>query len=392
MTRAVSADQVLFNECIEAFYYNQNGRESSKSPHDKCGYLLLDFSLKETIFTEHFSIEPSYEVILPGAYKAFISRVNLPIWAENSLDSHLFTIGLASVFSFATGRPVKAPRDGYISSRELSDYALSELAIIFPILSAGPGAHSTLISSEAFKKISNNINEIVNLLYLLPYDKYKKFMQSIRLVHLGLNSKREDFGLGYYLLVSAIEPIATQAIKRKTVAPDNPELKKWRELAKENPAIQKIIDAYQQEKSKNRYISKRFVEFVLRYCPPEEWHYLEHPQENFTQVVKEMSPSASIDWITDKSPFEIYPSDLGIDEIKTILSDVYTHRSKYTHEGSNPPHKRIYDTDRFFITDYINNESVGRDSFKLITLPKFELISFIAQRSISNYLKEVSQV
>ncbi|MBT2603950.1 hypothetical protein J7E55_13155 [Bacillus sp. ISL-53] len=385
MSRAVSGDHVLFDECIPMF--RPEKIKVYEEGNELYGYLLLDFELTESLHFEYFIIEPTKKVMLPGAYKAFISRVKLPKWFEWDHNSHLFTIGLASVISFVSGRPVKSPRDGYTSRKELDQRTLSELAIQFPILSAGPGAHDTRLSNESYTKLKEKLHEILILLYSVPYELYKTVMQSIRLVQLAQLNKRDDFGLGYYLLVSAVEPIATEAIKRKKVVSKNQIKEEWKDIAKKDEEFNDLLEKYQQELSKNRYIGKRFVEFIMHYCPPAQWFDLKHPHENMTEYVGDLT-GQSQDWVTKKQWYEIYPDDLSDDQIRAILSDVYVHRSKFTHEGKNPPHRHPNSSNRFFEEERIIEYVKGDHRYKEILLPNFQLISFIANRSIINYLKE----
>jgi len=133
-------------------------------------------------------------------------------------------------------------------------------------------------------------------------------MQSIRMIHLAHLNKRGDFALGYYLLISAIEPVATSAIKRKAVAPKHELLDQWKEFAKTNTDLKDLFDAYQQAESNNKYIGKRFVEFVMKYCPPNNWYELEHPEENSISYTSEISGDLhDWSWVTKKQWYEIYP-------------------------------------------------------------------------------------
>ncbi|WP_079504506.1 hypothetical protein [Mesobacillus jeotgali] len=395
MSRAVTADHVLFNECIQMF--RPDHFQLKEEQPEQRGYLFLDFMLEQPIVFEYFSIQPTIEVNLPGAYSAFIAPVVLPKWFEWNHNIHLFTIALSSVFSFVTGRSIKAPRDGYESRQiNLDDYTLGKFAIQHPILKAGPGAHDTRLSQLTYEKIKTQLQETIQILHKLPYELYIKGMQSIRLVHLSQINKRDDFGLGYYLLISAIEPIATAAISRKSVAPKNPVLDEWRAKSKTNPEFQPLLNAYQQELSKNRYIGKRFVAFVMNYCPPDQWMDLEHPKENSIAYTSEISGFTSeLSWVTQKQWDEIYPEDLNGQQIRNLLSDCYHHRSKFTHEGQNPPHKKPDSYNRFFdketIIDFDEKTKEVRGINEII-LPNFRLISFIATMSIFNFLKEKSGV
>ena len=384
--RAVTADHVLFNECIPMFRPKEikvNDEEQTT-----IGYLLLDYRLEEELIFDYFKIEPTIEVRLPGAYAGFIAPVHMPKWFEWNHNSHLFTIALAAVFSFSIGRPVKAPRDGYITRRTGIDYnSIEELAIQFPVVTAGPGAHDTSISKESLKKFYNNLQEMCKMLYNIPYELYENVMQSIRLVHLSHLTKRDDFGLSYYLLISAIEPIANKAIKRNKVVFKHPKEEQWREIGKTNKDIEELLQMYKQERGKSQYISKRFVEFILKYCPPEQWSDLEHPMENMASYHEELTGQGN-DWYLKKPRDEKYPDDFSGDEIRQLLKDMYDYRSKFTHEGKNPPHQNPKSHNRFFDTQTMVTEKNGEFIIEEITVPNFQLVSFIANRSIQNYLQD----
>ncbi|KUO71006.1 MAG: hypothetical protein APF77_15005 [Clostridia bacterium BRH_c25] len=151
MSRAVTADHVMFNECIPVF--RSEKMEVKTESNDRYGYLLLDFSLEQSIDFSHFSIKPTIEVTLPGAYSAFIAQVVLPNWFEEfDSNTHLFTIALSAIISFVSGRPIKAPRDGYMRWRQLDNCALNTLAIQHPVLTAGPGLMTHVCPKKLLKR------------------------------------------------------------------------------------------------------------------------------------------------------------------------------------------------------------------------------------------------
>ncbi len=386
MSRAVTEDHVLFNECIPIFRpeeikVNEDGKAI-------IGYLLLDFRLTEELEFDYFKIEPTFEVRLPGAYASFIAPVQLPKWFEWEHNAHLFTIALASVFSFATRRPVKAPRDGYITRREnLDQNSLEELAIQFPVLTAGPGAHDTSISKETLNRIYENLQETFKMVYGIPYELYENTMQSIRLVHLSHLNKRDDFGLAYYLLVSSMETMAKKAVKRKKFVIKHPKEDKWKQLAKTNNDINELLSLYKDERGKSQFLGKRVIEFIMEYCPPEQWLDLKHPRANMVSYIEELTGRKD-DWYLQKQWYEKYPEDFTEDEIRKILNDLYVHRSKFTHEGKNPPHQNPDSNNRFFDTQTVVIEKNDEYIIEDITLPNFQLVSFIANRAIQNYLQD----
>ena len=115
---------------------------------------------------------------------------------------------------------------------------MKDIAVQFPIITAGTGAHNVHISSRELSDIYGGLKETIDILFDLSYKQYTLAMQSIRLVHLANMNKRDDFGLAYYLLVSSIETLSSKAIKRSKVIPDiHPNEEKWRELSEKMGVI-----------------------------------------------------------------------------------------------------------------------------------------------------------
>ncbi|TKI87282.1 hypothetical protein FC699_29505 [Bacillus wiedmannii] len=384
--RAVTGDHIIFNECIEAF---RPGKLPIKIEEKQLvGYLLLDFRLNQELEFEHFTIKPSIEVYHKGAYSSFVAPVVLKRTHE-FYSPHLFITALSAITSFIFGRPVKAPRDGYlIGEKELDENSLYEIAIQYPILTAGPGCHSTIIHKDELNELYNELKKVIAFLYDAPFEDYKKFMRSIRLVHLAFLNQREDFALGYYLLVSAIEPFLEKAIKDREVISKHPLVEEWKSIAETNESVKELFKEYRRASSMNKYIRKRFVEFIMKYCPPSQWDKLKHPFEEIALQSAELTGEKN-DWITKKQWYEIYPEDLTEEEIRDILSDAYKHRSQFTHQGKNPPHKNPNSFNRFFEKEIIIKEDIPFDRYELI-LPNFRLMSFIVKNSILNYLYKQS--
>ncbi|KIQ85204.1 hypothetical protein RT27_20350 [Bacillus sp. L_1B0_5] len=384
--RAVTGNHIIFNECIEAFRPEKLPIKIEEK--QLVGYLLLDFRLNQELDFEHFTIKPSIEVYHKGAYSSFVAPVVLKRTHE-FYSPHLFITALSAITSFIFGRPVKAPRDGYlIGEKELDENSLYEIAIQYPILTAGPGCHSTRIHKDELSELYNELKKVIAFLYDAPFEVYKKFMRSIRLVHLAFLNQREDFALGYYLLVSAIEPFLEKAIKDKEVISKHPLVEEWKSIAETNESVKELFEEYRRASSMNKYIRKRFVEFIMKYCPPSQWDKLKHPFEEISLQGAELTGEKN-DWITKKQWNEIYPEDLTEEEIRDILSDAYKHRSQFTHQGKNPPHKNPNSFNRFFEKEIIIKEDIPFDRYELI-LPNFRLMGFIVKNSILNYLYKQS--
>lgn len=382
--RAVIGDHILFDECIESFRKN-NDRVVFEpySYEEKISYIMTDFIIEDDIEIMDIHIYKSVEVSLPNAYSGFISMVRLPKWVMFNSES-LFTTALSSIISFYTGRVVKSPRDNYLRNRDITEADLIMLAIQNPILIAGPGCTNVRLSKDELEKIKKDLNLLIHLLWELPIDKYRKFMNSIRLSALSIYSVRADFALGYYLMSSSIESIAQVAIKRKSKK--HPYESKWKERAEIDSEFNMLFQAYKNERGYNKYLSERFAEFILKYCPIEEWNGLKHPMEESSKSL--YYNNFDYNWITQKRWDEIYPEDLTEEEVKKLLEETYDYRSRFTHKGENPPHNLPNDTiNRFFevIHEYKHN------TYKDVVLISYRLLSFINRRSIINYLEKISK-
>lgn len=394
--RAVISDQILFNECISTFRPPQ--KIDIKEDQEYIGYLLLDFQLKETLHFRHFSIEPSIKVEVSWTRSAFIAPVKLPKWFEWTDHPHLFSIALAAVFSFASGRPVKAPRDliTLSSTEQLDETSLKDIAVQFPVITAGTGSHNVRISNSELNDIYKSLQETIDILFDLSYKQYTLAMQTIRLVHLAHMNKRDDFGLAYYLLVSSLETFATAAIKKSKVSPDmNPDEERWKKICVDTGGdFAELFKEYIALKKKDKLISKRFIEFILEYCPPKEWNNLKHPNERKEESLEERFGYKKRE--VRKHWSEKYPEDLTDGEIRKLLKNLYTYRSNFTHRGENPPYR---DTDsvinKFFIEERVYKkqklEGIEMEVPEDILLPNYSLISFIANQAITNYLKKKLQ-
>ncbi|CAI6231780.1 hypothetical protein EQZ01_02975 [Bacillus subtilis] len=393
--RAVISDQILFNECISTF---RPQKIDIKEDQEYIGYLLLDFHLNETLNFRHFSIEPSIKVEVSWIRSAFISPVKLPKWFEWTDHPHLFSIALAAVFSFASGRPVKAPRDliTLSSTEQLDETSRKDIAVQFPVVTAGTGAHNVNISSMELNDLYKNLQETIDILFNLSYKQYTLAMQTIRLVHLAHMNKRDDFGLAYYLLVSSLETFSTAAIKKSRVSPNtNPDEEKWKRISEENNGdFAELFNEYIAMKKKDKLIGKRFIEFILEYCPPKEWNKLKHPNERMEESLEEQFGYKRRE--VKKHWSEKYPEDLTDDEIRKLLKDLYTYRSNFTHRGENPPYRDTDDKiNKFFLEETIYKkqllEEIEIEVPEDILLPNYSLISFIANQAITKYLKKKLQ-
>lgn len=329
-------------------------------------------------------IHPTVRVHLPGAYSAFISHVDNPEWAGGH-NSHLYGIALASIFSFSTGRTCGSTRDGYLCRRQqLSEQDLTQLAIQHPVLTAGPGGVYTSISKKRLEIYQGVVTALIKKLLSAPYNTYLVAMQAIRLVHLSLSAKRNDFGLAYLLIVSAIETVAQKAVKRNDVKNINSLEPRWKARAEGDAEFGELLSAYMQARGKEQYLKERYIRFIEKFSPTACWNdVVAHKYEDVVDSLKELNPSNDMKHLLDKHWFEKYPTDLSESEIRQILGDSYDDRSSFIHRGKQPPHREPTSSNRFF------QEFWKYDGQRLVErlLPNYELLVGIAQHSITRWLQ-----
>jgi hypothetical protein len=257
------------------------------------------------------------------------------------------------------------------------------MVLQFPVLTAGPGCYDTNPSSKQLARFTSNIQRATSLLEAATYADYVRLFRGMRLIQLAHNCEREDFALGYYLLVSAIESIAKRVVLRKEFVEKPLCEAEWKRAARGAEAIKHLYAAYKVLRGNAQYLKKRFVEFIMRTCPPSVWHELEHPLAAVSESLEERGQSGSAEAIVRRSPFEVYPDDLPEDLVREVLANLYDYRSNFTHEGEAPPHRHPTSSNRYFDEDREYDSQTGQE--KRILLPNFRLVAFIAQRSLFTY-------
>ena len=377
MSRAVTADHVLFDECIKAFRPD----DEYWVPFDKGpnhSFLLTPFYLSVPWQFDNCDIDSSVKVTLPGANSAFISKVTNPE-SVGTHNSHLFGIALSAITSFCWLKPCKSTRDGYLCRRtQLTNLDYSELALNYPVLVAGPGANHSRVSETKLVLMHKELEQLVSKLLDVDIKTYRIVMQSIRLVHLSLLTKRDDFGLAYLLAISAIETIAQHAIKRNKVKSKHPKEAEWKLRAKEDDMFKELLESYLDSRGNNQYLRERFVTFIEQFAPFESWtSYIEHPMSHIADTID------GFEHLTKKNWFEKYPEDLSPEQIKSIISDAYVHRSCFIHRGEQPPHTDPNPSFHRFFQDYRSYD--GYDVTEKL-LPNYELLVGLAKHSITNWL------
>jgi|GEM_PF-1991328 len=389
MTRAVLADHILFDECINIFRAeNVNFRNYIELEKINHCIILSPFIITKTWDFENCIIYPTEIINLPGPHKTFMSKVKI----NQKIDSHdtpLFAHALCSILSFLSLSPFKSPRNRYYyrSINNLSNEDLETIALTNPILVAGPGTSKYQLSPQEEDFAYKQAKVFMNKIYSVEYKKYILTMQCIRMIQLSLFNKREDFGLAYQLVISSIEAIAQKAIKRDKVKVKHPKESQWFEISKGNAEFAELYTAYKENRGLNDYLKERYVKFILEYSPISEWEsYVENPMQEFLDNI-DYDYYVKLGISINKKQHERFfsgnfPTDLSDEIIKDILEKSYVHRSIFVHQGKQPPHKDPNSLNRFFQTF----SQYKDDSYEEILLPNYELISSIAKHSILKWL------
>lgn len=381
LPRAVTADHILFNECIEAF------RPSESSPFPTSidpshSYILTDFHLTNQWNLPECTVLPSKDISLSDFHSAFICKIKNP---ERSgiHNSHLYGIALTTIITFATGRLCKSPRDDTLSHMgELREKDYFELSLTHPVLVGGIGSVDTDISEGNLQEFEANIVDLISKLNKLPHKKYTTIMEAMRLIHLSHANKKDDFGLAYLLVISAIEAVSQHAIKRDKFKKKHLKETEWTSRAKLDEEFAELLQAYIDARS-SKYLKERYVNFITTYAPQDRWESaVPHPQQAHVDRVKVHSNILNLDFITKQQWHEKYPSDLKPEEINEILFATYDHRSLFIHTGSQPPHEAPTSLNRFFQSKYIRKG----DEYIEQLLPNYELLVGISRMSILNWI------
>lgn len=420
--RYLSQNHILFKEAIVAFSKLQVGNAPQliklyKTNKDSriYGYLIFDFNLTEDIICGDLTILKSEKVCFDLKDKigqqiswTYISAVRLPEYV-NFLNSHLYTLALSSICSFAFERPVYSAKDNmyevkidYIASKE----ELKHIGIEFPILSLGnkgtvSSVHPSIITKWIinFKELFQLVEKLSTLSISNSKLSYQSLFQIIRLVQLSNQNKKNDFDLSFSLLVAAIERTAT--IYTKAKSPEKSKRHKdWIKLKKSpDQTIKELAEKYEKlwakfsQVDKNSQLSSRFIKFIFDYSPKETWE--ETIDDNLLKdgldYRKTHPNEVSI------QP-ELTPESFTNENLESILKKTYDFRSKFIHEGRSTPHieHKNSNMNRFFERTFnsvrynTSKNQMGMDSLYDYHA-KYELMRCIARVSITEFIKRFKQ-
>jgi len=386
MSRAVSADHVMFNESIAIF---QKPNINLIEQYSSQSYLALPFELKNDWDLGVFKLTKTTRLNIVGAKDSFVTTVSNPSWIGMH-DAHLFGIAIATILSFITGKPCKSTRDKVYNP----EFGIYEAGIQNPILVAGPGAHISDISDKKEKEIIDELSSLANsLMNNGDKKKYNSMMQAMRLVYLSIVNLRDDFGLSYLLIVSAIESIAQRAIKRDTVRKKDPKEKEWEKIAETNEDVRVLLGNYKEARGKNEYLKERYIKFIFDYAPPSLWkEIVAHPMQGLVDSMEnriEGFENFNLHHLTEKNIRENYPEDFSDEQLKEIIGRTYNYRSGFVHRGEQPPYQNPNSIiERFFTTQILYSFRNERENYEELIMPNYTLLSGIAKHSIMKWYQK----
>ncbi|AOA58289.1 hypothetical protein [Acinetobacter larvae] len=386
MPRFVLADHVLFEECLyylrsDLYNKNQEFQFGEKQPSFSC--ISTTFEISKPWKLADFTIQPSISISLPASYKSLFSFLENPNWILNKLSTqpHLFGEILSTLVSFVTLTPVKSPRNGYglefNDINNIPQHCIDEVALTLPFLAAGPGAHISLLKTDEEDCFILELNELIENLKTISEKNYVIFLQSIRLLQLSLVFKRDDFGLAYLLLISAIEAVAQNnknSLKVERNIDTRLKESHWQELTKGDPSLEELFAEYKRIRHANdkKALTDIFTDFIFEFAPPEIWENIVISRYDWNEYPYDSSS-------------EFHPSKMQKNDLISIIKKTYAYRSGFVHAGKQPPHtdpQSIYN--KFFETIQFS-ETQDKTIEKLVT-PTYELMLGIAKTSISQWL------
>lgn len=307
-----------------------------------------------------------------GRAEAFVCHIQNPPWV-NRKDARYYAIALSAILSFATGRLWKAATSAHLNNRiSPTESYLTEMALRNPVLTAGAGAQLRNPSEEDQAADQRNTSKLIETLHGLKPKQYQAAMQAIRLVHLSMMGIREDYGLGYLLIVSALESAAQVATKRSDYDVKHENLPDWESVAETNHACRLLLEEYKKMQVNNKHLTKRYVDFIFKYCPLDSW----------PSLIKSSLRLHFIGFAWHYSNImQTELAGIGIqsyDEIRTLIGDSYKFRSKYVHEGKTPPNTQKNADGALWELMYKDENPTTP-----IKLPTYTLLFLLAQYSIS---------
>ena len=381
--RPFIADHVMFDECIaELRLLLGSQQDPPPDAEATTGYLLFDFDFRQTMHYGPFTLLPTKAIDLHGPYRAYVSSLQLEPM-HHFRDGKRFAIALSTVLSFASGHVVKASRTEWQTIGIPIKHALEEAAQMFPVLFAGPGAHTTGVSKEMQREYVENAYSVLKMLSSLDDNRFFFFMRALRMIQLANENLRGDFSLAYSLLIAAIEAVAQRAISRKKVARKYEREGAWSCRARKDTEFREVYAEFKKLLDSNRFLKKRFVSFILEYCPLQDRDNLPHPYKEMNDYHEEIFGSKHSETFLQDRWDTIKPAQLDLASARRLLEDAYNSRSQFIHSGKPPRNQDPGSHSHYFEQIFEANEK----GFRTVIVPTYRLLDYIARRSILGYLR-----
>ncbi|PHQ28548.1 hypothetical protein [Leeuwenhoekiella nanhaiensis] len=422
--RPLTQDYNLFKEAILAYNRNtatsKNGfikKHNTSSEKRLYGYLLIEFDLYEDLQFSDFTILKSISVDLgiqnsigQKLRKAFICPVLMPSYV-NYHHSHLFTLALSAICSFAFERPVFSTSDDFYNGFKIvSEPELKKIGSEFPQTVLGSSRSTYKPHNEILRLWKDRFDEIIKLInFSIDHGEildYQSLFQSMRIIQLGHQNKKNDFDLAFSLLIAGIESISQLAIPQIYFSKQHEKYKEWKKETQKSESLKLLLSEYRKFKEyldnniKHRDLTKRFVEFILTYCPTDKWSEVLY----MDLIIEGLEVRKNYEDEISSFP-EMVPENLTREELIKIIKQTYQFRSKFLHTGKPTPHTFPNNSlnERYF--QVIDNperrnkllEKMERENRNKLPysewsktqdiLIKFELMSTIARVSITEYAK-----
>ena len=384
--RAVPADQVRFHEAIEAYTATPISGllELAPSPALVRIYLLSNLAFPESAQTQKFTIHPSLESALVPGRSAFITPVDVLVPVGHiDAEAVAFYAGqaIAAILSLATERIFVSPRDDrYVGDIQINEGMLTELAIQFNVVVAGPGAVMPRVSPARMGVLTERVQGLVRSLEAIDVDKRRRVLQAARLHHLAQQFVREDFELGFALIVASIEAMAGLAISRESVFSHLQYSSVEEEVRAFCESRGGEVGGWFKMKIRDQaLLKKKFVIYIMKYAPVSRWEEVRHSLSDLMESRPPEWPSSPTNDATRKAWFELYPDDLSAEDIEAILARSYDDRSVFLHTGARSSHQYPTGLERFFtIVDEFDLKKLESKRFVVANFETMLTISRIA--------------
>lgn len=356
--RIAQSKQTLFTESI---YYLRKDLYQKYIPFQASGEceslscISTDFVTTQVWDFGYFKIQPTQKIYLNEEWVGFINFIENPYWITRRPPPHRFGILIASLLAFITMRPVKNSVKELYDLMNIDQNKLFKLAFTHPIEEkyCTPDYYFTpVIEDQYIQEIKIILDKILHM----TEDEYKSILENFRVIQLSINIKSEDFGLAYSLLIQAIESIAQKKFPQR------------------------------KKDAKTYHINKKFKDFINEYCPVSKWDNLLHTNKLMDEMVHEIP-------VTFRDSL---PSELSLLEHELSLRLTYDLRSKFVHQGQQPPHSYpglhtfpYFEHTKIPFTCEIEQDGKKEKITKETHLISYELMLAIAKHSIIQWIKSL---